>query len=105
MKAKKVLAAILAAAMTLSMAACGGSSSSEAPATESTAETVGTAAPEPGEKDAEQYVSTYMDAEPTTLDPSLRSDSYSSDILINVMEGLIRLEQRDGEYVFMPGDA
>lgn len=83
---KRIFALMMACAMTLSLTACGGGES-EAP------------------EAAEQYVNTYLTAEPTTLDPSLRSDTYSSEILINCMEGLVRVGQRDGEYKFVPGDA
>ncbi len=55
--------------------------------------------------DPEQYINTYLVANPSTLDPSLRSDAYSSTILINTMEGLIRMEERDGEYYLNRGDA
>jgi len=57
------------------------------------------------EIDAEQYISTYLSADPTTLDPSLRSDAYSSTILVNTLECLVRLEERDGEYYLNSGDA
>lgn len=100
MKTKKVVALMLAAAMAFSLTACGsgdtkkkeGDSKTENDGAELT-------------KDDEQYVNTYIGAEPTTLDPSVRSDTYSSELLINCMEGLIRMEQRDGEYQAMPGDA
>ena len=99
MKQKKILALLTAVVMTLSLAACGGKN--EAPA-EGGAAPEGEATEAPAE---DQWVNTYLSAEPTTLDPSRRSDTYSSEMLINVMEGLIRIEQRDGEYVVMPGDA
>ena len=83
---KRFIALMMACAMMMSLTACGGGD-------------------DPSSESEEQYVNTYMDAEPTTLDPSLRSDMYSSEILMNVMEGLIRVEERDGEYVYMPGDA
>lgn len=81
---KKIMAILLAGMMALSLAACGG---------------------DQGSGTSESAVNTFIDAEPTTLDPSLRSDSYSSEILTSVMEGLIRIEQRDGRYEIMPGDA
>lgn len=84
---RRVVALLLAAVMTLSLAACGGGKDKAEGGSE------------------EQYVNTYLAADPTTLDPSLRSDSYSSDILMNCMESLIRVGQRDGEYTFVPGDA
>lgn len=60
---------------------------------------------ETAELDAEQYINTYLVADPTTLDPSLRSDTYSSSILVNTLEGLVRMEERDGEYYLNRGDA
>ena len=88
-----MIALVLSSAMVLSLAACGGGGKTDSKKASS------------GEKDEEQYINTYMVSEPTTLDPSLRSDTYSSEILISTMEGLIRIEERDGEYKIMPGDA
>ena len=85
---RRIIALLLTAVMSFSLAACSGSKEK---ATEGGSE--------------EQYVNTYLAADPTTLDPSLRSDNYSSDILMNCMESLIRVGQRDGEYTFVPGDA
>lgn len=53
----------------------------------------------------DQHFRTYLSADPTTLDISLRSDTYSSSIMTNNMEGLVRLEDQNGEYVMCPGDA
>lgn len=94
MKAKKIVALILAASMSLSLVACGSADDSN---TSNNNEEVQT-------EDA-QYFNTYMASDPTSLDVSLRSDSYSSDIITNVMEGLIRLEEIDEKYVVSPGDA
>lgn len=91
MKGKKVIALLTAAVMTLSLAACGGGSDGNSS--------------NGGSSSDGQVLNTYLEAEPTTLDPSRRSDSYSSDILMNVMEGLIRVEERDGKYTVVPGDA
>lgn len=55
--------------------------------------------------DPEQYINTYMVSNPTTLDLSRRSDTYSSTIMINTMEALVRMEERDGDYFLAPGDA
>ena len=90
---KRMIALVLSSAMVLSLAACGGGGKTDSKKASS------------GEKDEEQYINTYMVSEPTTLDPSLRSDAYSSEILISTLEGLIRIEERDGEYKIMPGDA
>jgi len=57
------------------------------------------------EMDEEQYINSYITSDPTTLDPSLRSDTYSSTININTLEGLVRMEERDGEYYLNRGDA
>ncbi|GAU79242.1 peptide ABC transporter substrate-binding protein [Fusibacter sp. 3D3] len=65
----------------------------------------GAQAPVSGEPDKEQYLNTYISADPTSFDVSLRSDSYSSTMIINTMEGLIRTIEVDGEYVTSPGDA
>ena len=96
MKGKKIVALLLAMTMGASLAACGGGGDSKGG---------DSAKGEEGGKDAEQYINTYLASEPTTLDVSRRSDSYSSDILMNCLEGLIRIEQREGEYKIMPGDA
>jgi ABC-type oligopeptide transport system substrate-binding subunit len=58
-----------------------------------------------GQMDAEQYINTYLVSDPTTLDPSLRSDTYSSTILVNTLESLVRMEERDGDYYQNRGDA
>lgn len=55
--------------------------------------------------DADQFINTYMVANPSTLDISLRSDTYANSVIINIMEGLIRMEERDGEYYLGRGDA
>lgn len=55
--------------------------------------------------DAEQYVNTFLVAEPKTLNSSLASDVYSDYIFRNIMEGLTRLEERDGKYFRAPGGA
>lgn len=89
---KRMIALVLSSVMILSLVACGGEKAGEKKTSS-------------GEKDEEQYINTYMVSEPTTLDPSLRSDAYSSEILISTLEGLIRIEERDGEYKIMPGDA
>lgn len=60
---------------------------------------------EAGNINTEQYLNNYLSADPTSLDVSLRSDTYSSSIVTNVMEGLVRLVDREGEYFMAPGDA
>ncbi|QOR36094.1 peptide ABC transporter substrate-binding protein [Clostridium sp. 'deep sea'] len=60
---------------------------------------------EAGNINTEQYLNNYLSADPNSLDVSLRSDTYSSSIVTNVMEGLVRLVDREGEYFMAPGDA
>lgn len=95
---KKSLSLLLVLAMVLSMSACGSSNKNTSASGNGTSD-------QAGEPDAEQYYNTYLSADPTSLDVSLRSDSYSSSIITNVMEGLIRLEDQDGKYVVTAGDA
>lgn len=105
---KKILALILVFAMCLSIVGCsntdkpvdsGNNNSNENVNSDSDNSTTS------GDLDKEQYYNTYLGSEPTSLDVSLRSDSYSSTIITNVMEGLVRLEDRNGEYFMAPGDA
>ncbi len=56
-------------------------------------------------KENEAQFNTYLSSDPTSLDISLRSDVYSSYIISDTMEGLVRLEDNNGEYVMAPGDA
>lgn len=103
MKMKKVLSLLLVAAMSFSLVACGNNEDTGKKDSTTTNENAGeeTEATE----DADQYFNAYMASDPTSLDVSLRSDSYSSTIISNVMEGLIRLEEIDEKYVVSPGDA
>lgn len=101
---KKIMAIVLALTMFLSVVACSNTnkpvdSGNETPNGENNNGN------QSGEMDKEQYLNTYLASDPTSLDVSLRSDSYSSTIITNVMEGLIRLEDRNGEYFMAPGDA
>ena len=73
---KRILSALLAGVMILSLTACGGGS---------------------GKKSADgAYYNTYLDTDPTTLDPVKGNDTYSMGILRNIMEPLTRLEE-DGD--------
>lgn len=107
---KKLLALILVFTMLLSVVACNNANKPSDPNNQGNQ---GNQNGKPnnndnepsGELDAEQYYNTYLSSDPTSLDISLRSDSYSSTIIINVMEGLIRREDRNGDYVIAPGDA
>ena len=73
---KKIISALLAAVMVFSLTACGGGSD---------------------KKSADgTYYNTYLDTDPTTMDPVKGNDTYSMGILRNIMEPLTRLEE-DGD--------
>jgi ABC-type oligopeptide transport system substrate-binding subunit len=61
-----------------------------------------TAAAQETAKDAKQFINDYLVADPSTMDVTLRSDTYSSSVMRNVMEGLVRLEEKDGQYNLVP---
>lgn len=60
------------------------------------------AAAQEAKKDAKQYINDYLVADPSTMDVTLRADTYSSSVMRNVMEGLVRLEEKDGQYNLVP---
>ena len=73
---KKIISALLAAVMVFSLTACGGGSD---------------------KKSADgTYYNTYLDTDPTTMDPVKGNDTYSMGILRNIMEPLTRMEE-DGD--------
>ena len=73
---KKIISALLTAVMVFSLTACGGGSD---------------------KKSADgTYYNTYLDTDPTTMDPVKGNDTYSMGILRNIMEPLTRLEE-DGD--------
>ena len=86
------MALALAGVMTFSMAACGGGS--EDKKAEGEQKTVN------GDVlDAEQYFNTSMGSDPSTLDSVKGNDMYGNSILLNIMEPLTRLDEKDGENV------
>ncbi len=96
MAMKKILAALLAGAMVLSMAACGddkdntvGSSTENA-----TAKTI-----DGNVLDEEQYFNGYLGGDPTTLDGVIGNDSIGGSVLNNTMEPLTRLAEKDGQNI------
>lgn len=98
-KVKKFLALVLSLALCLSVfAACGNNDSTDNNGSQG----------ENGNNvsnTAEQVFNTYITAEPSTLDVSRRSDTYSSSILTNTTESLVRTELHGDEYVNTPADA
>lgn len=73
---KKIISVLLAAVMVFSLTACGGGSDKKS-------------------ADGTCY-NTYLDTDPTTMDPVKGNDTYSMGILRNIMEPLTRLEE-DGD--------
>jgi oligopeptide transport system substrate-binding protein len=90
LKSKKILATVMAAAV-VATAFVGCKSKAPEPTTP------GTQAPAGQDKD--QYLNVVLAAEPKSLDASKATDLYSSQILQEVMEGLTRVEQKDGKDV------
>lgn len=101
---KKIIALVLVLTMFLSVVACSNANKTVDSGV-NTPSGDNKDANQSEEMDKEQYINTYLASDPTSLDVSLRSDSYSSTIITNVMEGLVRLEDRNGEYFMAPGDA
>ncbi len=91
---RKGMALMIAVVLVMGLAGCGNGNDAE-----------GVDKRPSQESDTEHFFNTYLSADPTSLDISLRADSYSSAVIMNVMEGLIRLEEENGEYVMAPGDA
>ena len=95
MKIKRILAVMLAGAMMLSMAACGGESKEESAAQPSAEQkTI-----DGNVLDAEQYFNGYLGADPTTLDGVIGNDNIGGGVLNNVMEPLTRLAEKDGKNI------
>ena len=86
---KKLVAALVAATMVLSLAACGGKGDGG-----SSGGSGGS-----GSAGGEMYYNNYLMTEPSTLDSIKGNDNYSRGILINTMEPLTRLVEKDGEQV------
>ena len=101
MKIKRILAVMLAGAMMLSMAACGGESKEDSAAQPSAEQkTI-----DGNVLDAEQYFNGYLGADPTTLDGVIGNDNIGGGVLNNVMEPLTRLAEKDGKNIHIIGDA
>lgn len=100
MKSKKMLASLLAVSMVTSFALTGcGDKKEEGKKNEENSN----ASEEAKGEDAEQYLNTFLGAEPKSIDPAKSTDTYSSDILNNVQDGLTRLvEDSSGKAVLEP---
>lgn len=101
---KKLTAMLLALAMVLSLVACGGNNANNGNSTKDNTST-NTPADDSNTPAAAQYYNTYMSSDPTSMDISRISDSYSSGVVNNVMESLVRMGEKDGNYEVIPGDA
>lgn len=114
MKKRKLLAIILAISLlAVALVGCGGEKPEEPTDNQGEAEdNAEQKETEDGEEaqdtelDDEQYVTLRMPVEPQAIDPSKSSDLYSSDILNEITEGLVRLERdEDGGDVIVPAGA
>lgn len=76
---KKLVAALLVTAMTLSLTACGGGDSKSS------------------DGSAEQYYNTYIASEPSTLSTLMGNDIYGWEVNKNTLEPLTRLVEKDGK--------
>jgi oligopeptide transport system substrate-binding protein len=95
MKSKRILVALLTLSLSASIALVGCGSKDDA--------AEGTAA---AGIDKEQYLNGTLTSEPKSLDPTLATDVNASDVLVNCMEGLTRIEQEeDGKDVIKPAGA
>ncbi|MBW9156592.1 peptide ABC transporter substrate-binding protein [Clostridium tagluense] len=100
MKTKRLMATLLTLSLTASIALVGcGKKPVAAPETK------------PGDAsavkmDKDQFLNGYIQGEPKSLDPSIATDKYSTETLVNCMEGLTRIEQdKDGKDVIKPAGA
>jgi oligopeptide transport system substrate-binding protein len=101
MKSKRLLVSLLTISLTASVALAGcGKKAEDKPAeggNENSTE---------GKMDKDQYLNVLLQSEPKSLDPSKSTDTYSSQVLTNVMEALTRVEadENDNE-IIVPGAA
>lgn len=102
---KRVWCMILTIVMLLSLAACGGNNSGSNNNQSNSGNNAGTPQNSGDTTTAAEYYNVYISADPTSMDISRVSDTYSGTIINNVMEGLVRLGESDGNYTMMPGDA
>lgn len=97
MRKQRVAAAALAAVLALSLAACGGGNEQKSASAGKTVD---------GKVlDDVQTFTTYLSADPSTLDSVKGNDQYSMYILYDIMEPLTRLSYQDGATVRVPAGA
>jgi len=81
---KKVFSVLMAASMTLGLAACSGSNTTPAASTKS-------------------EISVCLASEPATIDPALNSAVDGATYLIHLFSGVAKYEQdKDGKFVLVP---
>ena len=80
------LFAMLVASLVLVAAGCGGDDDDGGDA-------AGTGTTEGGTEAAEQVITVNWGAEPPSLDPGLATDTTSSNILLNIMDPLVKLDE------------
>ncbi|MGH4139426.1 peptide ABC transporter substrate-binding protein [Clostridium sp.] len=99
MKTKRLMATLLTLSLTASLALVGCGNKTKTPETKTDTATATKA-------DATQYLNGILKSEPKSLDASLATDLYSSEVLVNCMEGLTRIEQtEDGKDVIKAAGA
>ncbi len=119
-KTKKILSAVLASAMTLSLAACGGGSTTEPTTTAGTADTTAasdtteaetssteeTTAAASDTETGEFNIAVCLASEPQSIDPALNSAVDGAITINHVFEGLIKwVDDGQGNATLAPGQA
>ena len=103
-KASKVLSAVLASAMVLSLAACGGGTADTTTAAE-TSDT-GTTAPQSAAAASTGGLAVCLASEPQTIDPALNTSLDGAMMLNHMFEGLVKwVDDGKGNAVLAPGQA
>ncbi len=104
MKTKRLMATLLTLSLTASVALVGCGKKNEAVKPNDTKPS--TDATDTVKMDKVQFLNGILTSEPKTLDPTLATDVNSSDVLVNCMEGLTRVEQgEDGKDVIKAAGA
>ena len=118
-KRKVCLSGILAVTMILSITACGGGGNKNDSASGTAASTAknsmvsssasagnASASVEGEEKDAEQYINAFVNADPASIDAQKGSDIYGNVIVNGIYEPLLRLSEKpDGMTELIPAGA